>query len=81
LKEIQPILSKQEGLCKNSFRPGNLEGKEKARNCWRGLSVGVNHEKPIISQRHAQARFKGGRSLVVLNIRRDVIERGGTNEV
>ena len=26
---------------------------------WRGLSVGVNHEKPILSQRHAQARFGG----------------------
>jgi hypothetical protein len=25
----------------------------------RGLSVSVNHEKPILSQRHAQARFGG----------------------
>ena len=26
---------------------------------WRGLSVGVNHEKSILSQRYAQARFGG----------------------
>jgi hypothetical protein len=28
LKEILLILSKREGLCKNSFEPGILEGRE-----------------------------------------------------
>ena len=31
----------------------------KGRVYWRGLSVGVNYEKPILSQWHAQARFRG----------------------
>jgi len=31
----------------------------KATVYWRGLSVGVNYEKPILSQWHAQARFRG----------------------
>lgn len=29
---MRVILSKCEGLCKNSFRPGNLEGREKAED-------------------------------------------------
>ena len=35
----------------------------------------------VLGARHEQAWFKGGGSLVVLSIRRDVIERGGTSKL
>jgi hypothetical protein len=45
-------------------------------------STGGVYPFALIGKRTAQSKFglEGGRSLVVLNIRRDVIERGGTRK-
>ncbi len=52
----------------------------------RRLSVGVNHEKPILSQQHAQARFRGekptGGVYPAATIKRGCARiAAGTNEV